>query len=85
MPETQHPPSRNSPCNGIHRETHKDVRQFLEVVKRNRSNLKYACRETVHIKRQQYKIKARDLPGGPVAKAPLSPCRQPGFHPWSGN
>ena len=35
MPETQHPPSRNSHCNGIHRETHKDVRQFLEVVKRN--------------------------------------------------
>ena len=25
------------------------------------------------------------FPGGPVAKTPCSPCRGPGFHPWSGN
>ena len=67
------------------RNTYKDVHQFLDVVKRNRSNLKYACRETVYIKRQQYKIKAWDFPGGPVAKVSLSPCRRPGFYPWSGN
>ena len=27
----------------------------------------------------------RDFPGGPVAKMPHSRCREPGFHPWSGN
>ena len=28
---------------------------------------------------------AGDFPGGPVAKATRSPCRGPGFDPWSGN
>ena len=27
----------------------------------------------------------RDFPGGPVAKSLRSPCRGPGFDPWSGN
>ena len=26
-----------------------------------------------------------DVPGGPVAKAPCSQCRGPGFGPWFGN
>ena len=26
-----------------------------------------------------------DFPGGPVAKTPLSQCRESGFDPWSGN
>ena len=29
--------------------------------------------------------KAGDLPGGPVAGTPCSPCRGPGSDPWSGN
>ena len=30
-------------------------------------------------------MKRRDFPGGPVAKSLSSPCRGPGFNPWSGN
>ena len=26
-----------------------------------------------------------DFPGGPVGKTLCSPCRGPGFDPWSGN
>ena len=32
-----------------------------------------------------WKSKKRDLTGGPVAKAPHSPCSAPGFNPWLGN
>jgi len=30
-------------------------------------------------------IEDGDFPGGPVAKAPFSQYRGPGFDPWSGN
>ena len=31
------------------------------------------------------KKKARDFPGGPVAKTPCCQCRGPEFNHWSGN
>ena len=34
---------------------------------------------------QLLELRQRDFPGGLVAKAPHSQCREPGFHPWSGN
>ena len=33
----------------------------------------------------RYNILMRNFPCGPVAKAPRSQCRGPGFNPWSGN
>ena len=34
---------------------------------------------------KELKAGCQDFPGGPVAKTLCSPCRGPGFDPWSGN
>ena len=35
--------------------------------------------------KNEFKPERRDFPGGPVAETLCPQCRQPGFHPWSGN
>ena len=49
----------------------------------------YATKQPMdHLRNQRGNQKIprdRDFPGGAVDKTPCSPCRGPGFDPWSGN
>ena len=43
-----------------------------------------SCRQPISLGTQHQESRTRDIPGGPVVKAPCFQCRGPGFDPWLG-